>query len=155
MAGISDIRARGTGMESNEALMRRIAAAFEQGDLRPLFEVIDEKDVVWKSGSNEGGPFRFSGTFASRDGVLQVTSQISANYKIRRFSPREIVCNGDVVWGLFDVAGDFTQTGRGPGDNLPFRYECAVRWRVRAGKIVEHQAFFDTEALSRQIRPVT
>jgi ketosteroid isomerase-like protein len=132
--------------------MRRVVAAFEQGDLRPLFDAIDDEGVIWKSGSIAGGPFGFSGAFISRIGVIEVTSLIAVDYKFRRFSPKEIISRGEVVWGLFDVAGDFAPPGNRAADSRPFEFECALRWRVQAGKIIEHHAFFDTEALLRQIR---
>jgi len=135
----------------NESFMRKIAVAFEQGDLRPLFDALDEQNVVWKSGSAGTGPFRFGGIFTRRAGVIEVTSSIASDYKISRFYPKEVISKGDIVWGLFDVDGEFMPTGKKSCEGHPFEFECAIRWRLHHGKIVEHQSFFDTDALFRQI----
>jgi len=136
-------------MQAAEILMRQIVKAFENGDLRPLFDSIDENGIVWKSGSAQGGPFRFGGSYAKRGGVVEVTSQLATGWSFQCFKPKEIVSKGNVVWGLFEVAGEFRPDGDGAA--RPFEYECALRWRVQGGKIVEHQAFFDTYELFRQV----
>jgi ketosteroid isomerase-like protein len=134
-------------MAAETALMRKVAKAFEQSDLKPLFESVAD-DIVWKSGAAREGPFIFGGTYVGRLGVVEVTSRISTGYVFRQFSPKEIVSSGDIVWGLFDVAGDYV-TARGR-TRRPFRLEFAIRWRVQRGKIVEHQSFFDTHSLLQQ-----
>jgi ketosteroid isomerase-like protein len=135
-------------MAAEPALMRKIAEAFAQADLQPLFDVIAE-GVVWKSASNVEGAFIFGGTYQNRFGVLEVTSQISAAYVFRRFSPKEIVSSGDILWGLFEVEGDYLPSGRSRM-RKPFEFECAIRWRMQGKKVIEHQAFFDTHYLLRQ-----
>jgi ketosteroid isomerase-like protein len=141
-------------MDAAEELMRRVAEAFERADLRPLFDAIDGEKIVWKSGSVREGPFRFGGRYAKREGVVELTSQLAAAYRFRYFTPKEIVSKGDVVWGLFDVAGDFLANGDGAGEARPFRFECAIRWRLQNSRIVEHQTFFDTDDLFRQLNGV-
>jgi ketosteroid isomerase-like protein len=135
-------------MAADAAMMRKVAEAFAQADLRPLFDAIAE-NIVWKSASNVEGAFIFGGTYRNRLGVLEVTSEISAAHVFRRFSPKEIVSSGDVVWGLFQVAGDYLPSGRSRA-RKPFEFECAIRWRMQGKKVVEHQAFFDTYYLLRQ-----
>jgi ketosteroid isomerase-like protein len=137
-------------MEATETLMRQIVEAFETGDLRPLFDAIDEENIVWKSGSTNVGPFRFGGVYAKREGIVEVTSQIASKYKFRHYVPKEIIAKGDIVWGLFQVSGDFRLHGEN-SVTRPFEFECAIRWRVRDKKIIEHQAFFDTYALFKQL----
>jgi hypothetical protein len=138
-------------MEAAEALMRRVAEAFEKGDLRPLFDAIDAQKIVWKSGSVREGPFRFGGTYTERDGVLKLTSQLAAAYRFCKFTPTEIISGGDIVWGRFAVAGDFRPNGDSTAKPRPFQFECAIRWRLLNSRIVEHQTFFDTEDLFRQL----
>lgn len=129
-----------------EALMRDVAEAFENSDLRPLLEAIDN-EVVWKSGSTVQGFFRFGGEYTDYHGVMEVTSQIAMTYTFRRFKPKEIMSSGEIVWGLFDIEADFHEAGPDSQSAKPVQFECAIRWRVRENKIVEHQAFFDTAAL--------
>jgi len=131
-----------------EKLMRVVTAAFAQGDMRPLIAAV-HKDIVWKSASSGPGPFRFAGVHQRRTGVMEVTGEIASEYVFRRLEPKEIVAKGDVVWGLFDAEVKFQPVG----DKRTYpdlQFDIAIRWRIQDGKIIEHQAFFDTAALLEQ-----
>jgi ketosteroid isomerase-like protein len=128
--------------DANRALMARVADAFRDGDLRPLLEAIDD-NVVW----TETAPadfFRFGGTHRRRHGVVEAEALVFATYRFSRFDQVEIVASGEVVWGLFRV-----EALHRPTDRMA-KTDYAVRWRVRNGKIVEHQAFYDTAAVLLQ-----
>ncbi|HML11079.1 MAG TPA: nuclear transport factor 2 family protein [Stellaceae bacterium] len=130
---------------NGDVLMRRVAEAFEMADLRPLFDAIDDK-IVWKSAVTTTGTFGFGGVYRNRAGVVQLTTQVISAYNIERLRPKEIIESGNTVWGLFNVEGEFRPSvavGR-------FKCDYAVRWRLRRGKIVEHQGFVDTHALLQQ-----
>jgi ketosteroid isomerase-like protein len=129
--------------------MRKVAAAFERADLQPLFDAIDEK-IVWKAATTCPGLFRFSGEYQGAVGVTDVISNISKAYSFRRYEPKEFVSNDDVVWGLFEIEADYHPPGDPPPPSRLVKFECAVRWRVRNDKIVEHQSFFDTASLLLQ-----
>jgi hypothetical protein len=132
--------------------MRGVAAAFQRADLRPLFHVIAD-NVLWKSGSTVKGPFLFGGTYRDRLDVMLLTAEISAGYAFRQFVPKEIISNGgDILWGLFQVEGDYMPP-TGGGTRQRFEFECAIRWRMEGEKVVEHQSFFDTHALLLQHTP--
>jgi ketosteroid isomerase-like protein len=126
-----------------ETLMRTVAKAFENGDLQPLFDAVDDK-IVWNTASVPGGTFRFGGGYSKRIGVTEILSRISAAYIFRRFEPVEIVADGDRLWGLFQVEADYLPTGK------DVNIEIAIRWRVQNNKIVEHQGFLDTVSLLMQ-----
>ena len=134
---------------SGKELMRGIVAAFEKSEIKPLLDALDD-EVVWKSASREAnGPFSFKGNYRNRAGVIEVLAQIAKNYTFEYMRAREIVEEGDTVWGLFDTGVRYDAKGRG----IPARtakLEIAIRWRLRNGKIVEHQAFFDTAHLFMQ-----
>lgn len=130
----------------NAALMRKVASAFEKADLQPLFDALDER-IVWKSAATNKGVFRFGGEYHDAIGVLEVTSQIATEFYFHRFEPKEIVTTGDVVWGIFSVEADYKPRGKPTQRPLPVKFECAIRWRIHDGKIVEHQSFFDTASL--------
>ena len=126
-------------------LMRRVAAAFAESDLQPLFDAIHE-DIVWKSASRQEGIFRFGGEYTSRAGLLLLLGSLSKTYTFYRFDPKEIIASGQSVWGMFDVGLHFDQKGSGePKKHVTL--EMAIRWRLKDGKIIEHQAFFDTASL--------
>lgn len=134
---------------SGEKLMRSIAAAWEQSDMQPLLSALHD-DVVWKTGSRSpDGPFSFKGDYANRAGILDVLSNIAKDYTFHRMRPVEIVEGPDVVWGLFDVSLSYDAKGRGTARRT-VQMEWALRWRLKDGKIIEHQAFFDTAYLLQQ-----
>jgi ketosteroid isomerase-like protein len=128
-----------------EALMRKVAAAFEKGDLKPLMESI-HPGIVWKSASGDTNLFRFAGPHRDRSGVLDVTAKIAMEYTFQRFHPREIIAKGDVVWGLFDAEVSYQPFNLGEARKMA-TMEIAIRWQLKDGKIIEHQAFFDTAKL--------
>ena len=131
-----------------EELMRVVTAAFGAGDLRPLLAVV-HKDIVWKAASPHTNLFRFGGVHRKREGVMDVTAQIAMDYAFRSFNPREIIAKGDVVWGLFEVEAD-SEYRNGKFGPKPGKLDIAIRWRLKDGKIIEHQAFFDTASLLEQ-----
>lgn len=125
--------------------MRTIVAAFGQSDLRPLMDALHE-DVVWRSASRHEGPFSFSGDYRNRAGVLEVLSHISRDYTVHHMKPKDVTASGDVVWGLFDVDLRFDPKGKNANTAI-IQLDIAIRWQLKDGKIIEHQAFFDTARL--------
>ena len=134
--------------DPGEDLMRTIVAAFEKSDLRPLLNALHD-DVVWKSASRHDGPLSFKGDYKNKTGVLEVLSLMSRDYTFHHLKPKEIVASGDVVWGLFDAGLRYDPKGKGIG-SATVQLEIAIRWRLEDGKIIEHQAFFDTAHLMVQ-----
>src|SRR5205823_1526206 len=90
--------------------------------------------------------FRFGGEHKGRAEVMDVLSKISMDYTFRRLAPKEILASGDIVWGLFDATLSFDPKGQSVPSNS-VNLEMAIHWRLKDGKIIEHQAFFDTAAL--------
>jgi ketosteroid isomerase-like protein len=126
-------------------LMREVAAGFEKSDMGPLFAAMHE-DIVWKSANRLDGLFRFSGEYRTRPSVIEVLTDLFLYYRFHRFEPKEIIAQGDVVWGHFDVVLSFEPKGSGIVSKQ-LELEIAIRWRLKDGKIIEHQSFFDTAAL--------
>jgi ketosteroid isomerase-like protein len=129
-------RAADDGDLSNKQLMERVALAFQEGDLRPLTAILDE-NIVWRS-TSPVGYFRFGGEHHGCDSVVELLAMIAATYLFRRFEPVEIMTESGVTWGLFRIEATHLPTG---GTIIS---DYAARWRVRDGKLVEHQGFFDT-----------
>ena len=126
-------------------LMRKVTAEFEKSNLQPLLDAMHD-DIVWKTASKQEGVFRFGGEYKGRPGVLDVLAKISMDYTFRRLAPKEILAANDVVWGLFDAALSIDPKGQEAPSNT-VHLEMAIHWRLKDGKIIEHQAFFDTAAL--------
>jgi ketosteroid isomerase-like protein len=126
-------------------LMRKVIAGFEKSDLGPLFAAMHD-EIVWKSGTRHDGLFRFDGEYKTRPGVSDLLASFSLNYTFHRLEPKEIVAVGDVVWGHFEVVLSFDPKGSGVvSRNVDL--EMAIRWRLKDGKVIEHQSFFDTASL--------
>jgi ketosteroid isomerase-like protein len=132
-----------------EAVMRKVTSGFAANDLRPLMDVVDD-NTVWRSAARSLGPFKFGGEYRSRAGVAEVTSNIFSSYTFHRFMPKEIVTSREIVWGIFDVECSYHPDKDKSKPAKPVRYECALRWRVSNGMLVEYQAFFDTASLLYQ-----
>lgn len=131
-----------------ETLMRKVVAAFARSDLQPLWDALHD-DVVWKSPSKQEGLFSFHGEYRNRSGVNQLLSFLSKDYTFRRMEPKEILSLGDVVWGYFDAELCYDAKGTGAPPRT-VQLDMAIRWRLKDGKIIEHQAFFDTAYLMAQ-----
>ncbi len=76
-------------------------------------------------------------------------SKISTAYFFSEYETKEIVSKGEVVWGLFVVKGNYAPVASGKAPRS-LKFDTAMRWRVRNGKIIEAQTFFDTAALLAQ-----
>lgn len=123
-------------------LMLKVAAGFEKSDLQPLLDAIHE-DIVWKTATKHDGLFRFGDEYKNRPGVLDILSKISMDYSFHHLRPKEIVASGDVVWGLFDIGLSFDPKGKCSAPKI-INLEMVFRWRLKDGKIIEHQGFWDT-----------
>jgi len=141
-----------------EELMRKVIAGFQKSDLEPLLDALHD-DVVWKSASKQPGMFRFGGNYQTKLGVIEALSQVTMDYTVHHMWPKEITTSGDVVWGLFDVEMAYDPmdpdlvTTSTSGQEKMIALEMAIRWRLKDGKIIEHQTFFDTASLLSQGHP--
>lgn len=137
-------------MPSAEQLMKTVIEAWGEADLAPVLDALDE-NIVWKSASSyEGSEFVFGGEYRGRENVIALLSRLSTKYFFRRYTAKEIVSKGEIVWGLFDVRGSYLPPGGCTQDRKIIVLESAFRWRIRDGKILEAQSFFDTAALLAQ-----
>ena len=137
-------------MSPAEKLMKSVIEAWGEADLGPIREALDE-NVVWKSGSSgDDTGLVFGGEYKGRDNVVALLSRLSTKYYFRRYLAREIISSGEIVWGLFDVTGSYLQPGGRERDRKSIKFESAFRWRIRDGKILEAQTFFDTAGLLAQ-----
>ena len=122
--------------------MLTVSRAFAQGDLEPLKAAL-HPDVVWTSRTPKSH-FRFAGEHHHRDGVTEHHALVLSAYLFLRFEPKELVAEGETVWGLFDTELMHRETKR------TAKLDLAVRWVVRGGKIMSHENFFDTASLLAQ-----
>ena len=126
-------------------LLRKVAAGFEKSDMQPLLDAMHD-EIVWKTASRQEGVFRFGGEYHGRAGLMTVLSQLAMDYTFRRITPKEILASDDTVWALCDAVLSFDPKGKSVTANT-VDLEIAIHWKLKDGKIIEHQAFFDTAAL--------
>jgi len=128
-------------------LVRRVLAAFESADVEPLLSVLDD-NVVWKSAFQEDAGLRMRGEYHGRAGVLEIISEVAMIAHFSRFHPKEILSDGVVVWCLVEAEA-------APTHNLAnkWTFDVAFRCRVRNGRILEIQNFFDTAQLRAHLVP--
>jgi ketosteroid isomerase-like protein len=127
---------------SNRTLMLSVMAAFRDGNLDPLFDILDE-DVIWTSTAPPEF-FRFGGTRRGRAGVKEYTALLFVGYHYTRFVPHNVIARGDQVWGVFEVEALHRATGR------YVRTDASIAWTLRGGKLIAHQGFFDTAGILMQ-----
>jgi ketosteroid isomerase-like protein len=133
-----------------ERVMVTILEAWGQANLAPILDALDE-NVVWKSGvSSKDNAFGFGGVYRGPGNVLALLSKLSTQYFFQRFVAREIHSTGEMVWGLFDVTASFVPPGGSVRNRKAIALEIAFFWRIRDGKILEAQNFFDTASLLQQ-----
>ena len=134
-------------------LMRKVVAGFEKSDMGPLVAAMHD-EIVWKSANQHDNLFRFNGEYKTRARVIERLTDLFQNYTFHRFEPIEIIASGDIVWGHFDVVLSFDPKGSGIVSKH-VDLEIVIRWRLKDGKIIEHQSFFDTASLLIQQTQLT
>lgn len=127
---------------SNKNLMLTVFAAFQDGDLGPLFAALSP-DVVWKATAPKEF-FRFGGTYHGTAGMHEHTALLSSRYHFTRFTPEIVTAKGDQVWGVFEAEALHQPSGR------YVQFDLSIRWTVKDGKILSHQCFFDTAGVLMQ-----
>jgi ketosteroid isomerase-like protein len=131
-----------TQEQTNRNLMLSVIAAFEKGDLQPLFDALSP-EVVWKATAPRKF-FRVGGTHHGLAGMKEYTALLFSRYSFVRFEPKTITAKGDQIWGLFEVEALHRTCGKYVTSDI------AIRWTVKDGKITEHQGMFDTASVLMQ-----
>ena len=132
-------------MTPSEELMKTVVEAWGEGDLGPLRAALHD-DVVWISAASEWDErIRSGGVHRGRANVIALFAKMATAYTNANARTKEIISSGEIVWGLFDVRGRYSGERDQPDKNIAS--EIALRWRIRGGKIIEAQTFFDTAGL--------
>ena len=129
-------------LERNKRTIRRVLAAYAEGDLEPLLAAFDD-DVEWHSNALTGH-YRFGGPHKGKAGLCEGLSVLAADYTLHRYEVRELVGEGDVIWALCDVAATHSRSGR------PVSIPLVSRWQFGGGKVIAFSEYFDTAAVLAQ-----
>ena len=130
--------------------MKSCMEAWGLADAGPVTAALHD-DVVWISANAQWDDRLCSGgVYRGRALAIAQLSKLSTAYFIKTCTAKEVVSKGEIVWGIFQMTGTYAPVSR--PDTVPksVNWELAMRWRVRDGKILDAQAFFDTQGLLLQ-----
>ena len=134
-------------MTPEEQLMKTCMEAWGHADNGPIAAAFHD-DMIWVSANARWDERLCSGgTHKGRALALAQLSKLSTAYFNTSCVAKEIVSSGDVVWGIFQITSTYAPVNNPNAVRKPVNWEMAMRWRVRNGKIVDAQAFFDTAGL--------
>ncbi len=137
-------------MTPAESLMKNAVEAWGRADNGPVYAALDD-NVLWVSAATRwDNRLRSGGVHKGRGNVIALLSKISTVYFNHACAAKEIVSSGEIVWGVFQVASIYALPEDRYVVRRPLSWEMALRWRVRDGKIIDAQTFFDTAELLRQ-----
>jgi ketosteroid isomerase-like protein len=115
-------------------VVREIYAAFEQGDMERVFELLDE-DVEW---IEPAGYWVSPGGVRGRAAVQETLAAYPERWSEMALVPETFIEAGEHVIVLGSEHGTARETGRS------FRGRFANVWVVRSGRAVSLEAFADT-----------
>ena len=145
---LMDFTSETSTVTPSEELMKNCVEAWGEGDLVPVRKALHD-DVVWISAKTEWDDRLCSGgVHRGRANVLALFAKIATGYLTTFCRAKEIVSSSEIVWGLFEFRAK--RIGNGDKADRTVTIEMVFRWRIRDGKIVEAQTFFDTAALLGQ-----
>jgi ketosteroid isomerase-like protein len=122
---------------SNVELIKNMYAAFELGDIDSVLGAF-HPDIEWVEPEVEG--LAYGGVHRGRDVVAgSVLGQMAQTWEAFELAPEEWIDGGDTVC----VLGQF-KARVGGGREGSWRF--AHVWKVRDGKAVRQESFFDTLA---------
>jgi ketosteroid isomerase-like protein len=128
--------------QANRKLMLSVTAAWREGDMEPLLAAL-HPDVVWRATAPKEF-FRFGGVHHGITGVREYIALHASRYSLTRFEPKSVTAKSDQVWGLFEIEALHIPSRK------YVRSDCSIRWTVKDGQVIEHQAIFDTAAVLQQ-----
>ena len=122
--------------KKNKATVRRVLAAYGEGDIAPLRALLDPELVYHSHSPKE--LFRYGGRHEGLAGGIVALAALASDYTIHHIEIHEVVAEGDVVW----VAMDMDRTDRRVDVRLVVH--VAARWEFRDGRIVSVEEYWDT-----------
>ena len=124
-------------------LMRKVVAGFAKSDLQPLLDAIHE-EIVWKTAQGRKASSASTGNISIAP-ACWMSFRISMDYTFHHLKPKRFQ-RRRCRTGTFDVSLLFDPKGK-TGLQKPIKLEIAILWRLKDGKIIEHQGFWDTASM--------
>lgn len=130
--------------QQNVQIVQQMCAAFEQGDIATLLDLLAE-DVEWfVAGSPEHAPL--AGTYHGRDRVLQIFSMAGQYLEIHQFQAQDFIAQDNRV-AVFGHA-----RGRVKPTNRALEYDWVQMYTLRDSKTIKFREYLDTAAIAAAFR---
>ncbi len=130
--------------QQNLQIVQQMCAAFEQGNIATLLDLLAE-DVEWfVAGSPEHVPL--AGTYYGRDRVAQIFSNVGEYLELQQFKAQEFIAQGDRV-AVFGHA-----LGRVKPTNCLLEYDWVHVYTLRDGQTIKFREYLDTAAIAAAFR---
>lgn len=130
--------------QQNKQRVQESYRLYQNGDIRGIIERCHD-DIEWTSPESDVLPF--AGSFHGKQGIADFFSRLDATLQATRFEPREFVAEGDKVVVLGQATWLAKPTGRS------FDVPWVHVFTMRDGKVARFEAFTDTAAGERALRP--
>lgn len=127
-----------SGMTSIE-FVQDLYAAFGRGDIAHILSRI-APDCRWIA---PGDGIPNAGSYTGPAGAADFFAKLAASETITSFEPREFFANGDDVVALGSESCRVIKTGK------PAATNWAMLFRIRDGKVVHWESYYDTAAYLR------
>jgi hypothetical protein len=126
--------------QKNIQIVQQMCAAFEQGNIPFVLDLLAE-DVEWfVTGSPKHAPL--AGVYHGRDQVAQIFSNVGEFLELQQFQAQEFIAQGDQVVVLGHARGRVKPT------NHPLEYDWVQVYTLRDGKTVKFREYLDTAAIA-------
>jgi ketosteroid isomerase-like protein len=130
--------------QQNKQRVQESYRLFQNGDIQGILERCHD-DAEWLSPDSDVMPF--AGSFHGKPGIAEFFSKLDATLQAVRFEPREFIAEGDKVVVLGQASWHAKPTGR------RFDVPWVHVFTMRDGKVARFEAFTDTAAGERALRP--
>lgn len=126
-----------------EWALRKAIGSLGANDFRPLIDLLHD-EVIWISNASVAH-FRWGGKHVNRSGAVELLSQLASEFSFTRFHVDDLVVCEDDALALSNVEGVHLATSR------PASVRNVLRMKLRDGKLVRVEGFFDTATVLGQI----
>lgn len=126
--------------QENVKVVQQMCAAFEQGNIPFLLDLLAE-DVEWfVAGSPKDVPL--AGTYHGRAQVAQIFSIVGESLELQQFKAQEFIAQGDQVVVLGHALGSIRSTSHA------VKYDWVHVYTLRDSKTIRFREYLDTAAIA-------
>ena len=128
----------------NLQVIQQMYKDFGAGNLPAVLAAFD-KDVVWVRPGEPDIPF--AGVFKGMEGLTKMFTIVAQTVKIKKFSPKQFLSNGDTVAVIGEDQADVIATGKS------YCSEWVYVYYLKENKVVNVQVYIDTLEIAAAFKP--